>query len=140
MSITLSKLPSVDLLGIKCWNYSLSNNYVLFIFELPKGYYEKGHRFMLRLNQGVETIATSFAPTKGDAARLATYIDHDCGEGGSDAPYMLIIRAIHERGIRQVLAQRALDYRGLWLTEEQRRIAAGQLDKVNYSVGANQAS
>lgn len=42
--------------------------------------------------------------------------------------YIIIIRAVHERGKNQRLALEALKGRGLWLSDEQKRMAAGSID------------
>lgn len=42
--------------------------------------------------------------------------------------YAVIIRAIHCRGAAQAEATAELKARGLWLTDEQKRMAAGSID------------
>jgi len=46
-----------------------------------------------------------------------------------DAPaFIVIIRAVHCRGAEQQTAFEALKARGLWLSDEQKAIAAGSID------------
>lgn len=42
--------------------------------------------------------------------------------------YAVIIRAVHERGPAQAEALAELKARGLWLTDEQKAMAAGSID------------
>jgi hypothetical protein len=124
MSIRLEGQPSTDGLGVKRWTYNLDHGHVLHVFERPSDTCQPAHKFMLRLmERDGSFLSVSFVPRKDTAAQLARYIDRDVREGDHDESYQLIIRAIHERGIRQKLALRAIERRGLWLSEDQKRQA-----------------
>lgn len=51
------------------------------------------------------------------------FIEHDVTEIRDDPSFAIIIRSIHERGIRQALALAELRRRGLWLSHSQERQA-----------------
>ena len=125
MTTFLDDPASIDGAGTKRWTYHVDGGLVLHVFERQRDYLSKGEaRFRLRLSTWTGTVVgNSWETTKVKAAQLARWIERDAREGATDEAYHIIIRAIHEHGIRQALALDALVRRGLYLSLEQRQQA-----------------
>lgn len=123
MSIRLDDSKALAMNGGKRWAYQLNQTNTLFLYESPA--HEPDKRFMLKLFRDGEELGPDYASTKAKAAERARHIHYDvCDARRTGESYQFIIRAIHERGIRQILALELIDYRGTWLSDDQ-KIQAG---------------